>query len=122
MAFHVAYMTWYGLLIGMVSIKYHNSMHSPFKTHLVSMQITIAATCCYGFTVALKKKFKREIKRKNYSKIFSRVILISCGLMTTSLISVLVPTVPDWIVYIVWGIFVVIVVAGNWILLIGQWL
>ncbi|GFY90874.1 hypothetical protein Acr_07g0010700 [Actinidia rufa] len=122
MALHAAYLGWYGLLIGLIQINYQNSKESPFETHPASMPISILAICFYFFGVALKQKFKAEIKRRNCTRALKRAILISGVLSPASLISVLLPNGLSWIVYAVWAVFAVIVVAWNWILVINQWL
>ncbi|XP_057510844.1 uncharacterized protein LOC130793243 [Actinidia eriantha] len=121
MALHAAYVGWYGLLIDLIQINYQNSKDSPFETQPASMPISILAICFYGFGVAFKQKFKAEIKRRNCMRAFKRAILISGVLSPASLISVLLPNGLGWIVYTVWAIFAVIVVAWNWILVINQW-
>ena len=91
MAFHAAYLGWYGLLIGLIQINYQNSKISPFETHPASMPISILVICFYFFGVTFKQTFEEEIEHRNCTSAFKRAILVSGILSPASLISVLLP-------------------------------
>ncbi|CAK9159392.1 unnamed protein product [Ilex paraguariensis] len=98
------------VLVALVAMKYQTKNEDPFEARPINMWCFCIAICIYCLAKGRRNKIQSSVA--NYSPIIDHVILLFGVLASVSLISVLLPRIPELLTFAV-ILVVLIIVALN---------
>ncbi|KAA8519889.1 hypothetical protein F0562_014201 [Nyssa sinensis] len=107
-------------LIGLLTVKYQGKTENPFDTHPATMWVFFITTCCYCLALVFMKEMQAH--RAKHSRIFNCVLLILGSLASVSLVSVFLPRLFGSLIFILWVLLLITILARNLLKHLGYWL